>query len=288
MRPPSTSGCAAAPRSGNARASQRRVRELCHVVHARGIGHVELAHRLVQGPERSVVGGRAVPHAARRIGVEVAADEPHLLGAPAKLGHRVRHTRLDVARRLGQLAHRREVVGVEVADPPDQVVAVLGPEPRRVGVADVVAHPRRSRRDAAAARRASARLRIPERCWCPTPARDRDRASIGRWSSCSRRVSPRRAVCTRQRFARRGRSASDAVARVRRRSPDRCCAGWLRWRRTAAGSCRPSTFWGGLCPRASPKESSKPNRSPMHGLCKRPSIPRCSSWSISIRSIASK
>ena len=112
-----------------------------HVDHRRD---VELAERLVQRVPVAVGQRRPVPVAARGVGVEVGAHEPHLLDAAPELVNR----RLDRgARGLGKLAHRGEVVRVQVAHPPDQLVAVLGPEPAGVDVADVVAHPRRPRRE---------------------------------------------------------------------------------------------------------------------------------------------
>ena len=64
-----------------------------------------------------------------------------------QLGDRVPDRRLRITWRLRELTYGREPIGVQVADAADQVVAVLRPELRRVGVADVVTHPRRPRRE---------------------------------------------------------------------------------------------------------------------------------------------
>ena len=106
--------------------------------------HVELAHRLPQRPPRPVGQRRPGPVATGRVGVDVAPDEPELLDAAAQFGNAGVDGR---TRRLGQLAHRREVVGVQPADAVDEVVLVAGPVPGRVLVADVVAHPARPRRE---------------------------------------------------------------------------------------------------------------------------------------------
>ena len=107
-----------------------------HVDHGR---HVEFTHRFPQRPPVAVVQGRAGPEPAGRIGVDVAADEPHLLDAASEFGHRIVEAG---PRRLGQLADGSEVLGKEIAHPPDQIVLVLRPELGGVLVADVVGHPR--------------------------------------------------------------------------------------------------------------------------------------------------
>src|SRR3546814_19807432 len=53
------------------------------------------------------------PVAAAGVGIEIAPDEAHFLDAALQLRDRVRRR---AARRLGKLADRREVAGIEVAD----------------------------------------------------------------------------------------------------------------------------------------------------------------------------
>ena len=106
--------------------------------------HVEFTHRLEQRVPVRVEQRRPSPVSARRIRVEVAANEAHLFDAAAQLTHR----RLNIdARRLRKLADRSEVVGIQIADAPHKVIAVLAPVATGVLVADVVAHPGRSRRE---------------------------------------------------------------------------------------------------------------------------------------------
>ena len=120
---------------------EARVARRAHVHHRR---HVELDDLLVERIPPAVGERRLLPVAARRIGVQVAADEPQLVDAALELGDAVlgRH-----ARRLGQLADADEVVGVERAHAADQVVAHARPFEARRRVADVVRHHARARRE---------------------------------------------------------------------------------------------------------------------------------------------
>src|SRR3546814_6613923 len=77
------------------------------------------------------------PVAAARVGIEIAPDEPHFLDAALQLGDRVLRR---AARRLGKLADRREIAGIEVADAPDEIVADPRPLAAHLLVADVMAH----------------------------------------------------------------------------------------------------------------------------------------------------
>ena len=106
--------------------------------------HVELDHLLVQRIPPPVGERRVLPVAARRIGVQVAADEAELLHAALELRDAVRGRD---AGRLRQLAHADEILRVERHAAVDQVVAELRPRAARRGVADVVRHPRRPRRE---------------------------------------------------------------------------------------------------------------------------------------------
>src|SRR5262249_20741952 len=84
------------------------------------------------------------PVAAGRIGIEVAADEAKLVHAALELDDRM----LDGhARRLRQLAYADEVLGIEIDDTLDQVVARTRPRLRSRLVADVVRHRRGARRE---------------------------------------------------------------------------------------------------------------------------------------------
>src|SRR3546814_15598094 len=77
------------------------------------------------------------PVAAARVGIEIAPDEPHFLDAALQLGDRVLRR---AARRLGKLADRREIAGIEVAAAPDEIVADPRPLAAHLLVADVIAH----------------------------------------------------------------------------------------------------------------------------------------------------
>src|SRR4029077_7600489 len=76
--------------------------------------------------------------------VQVAADEAQLVDAPLELRDATLGTH---ARRLWQLADADEVVRVERAHAPDEVVAHARPFDARRRVADVVRHRARSRRE---------------------------------------------------------------------------------------------------------------------------------------------
>ena len=84
-----------------------RVARRAHVDHRR---HVELDHLLVERIPLAVGQRRVGPVAARRIGVQVAADEAELLDAALELGDAVRGRD---AGRLRQLADADEVLGVQ-------------------------------------------------------------------------------------------------------------------------------------------------------------------------------
>ena len=99
--------------------------------------HVQLHHLLVDGIPVAVGERRVLPPAARRVRVQVAADEAQLVHAPLQLGDAVlgRH-----ARHLRQLAHAHEVLRIELDRPMDQPVADA--RPLRCGglVAELVRH----------------------------------------------------------------------------------------------------------------------------------------------------
>ena len=118
-----------------------RIARRADVHHGR---HVELDHLLVEGIPVLVGQRRRAPVAARRIGIQVAADEPELVDAPRQLPDAVGQR---IGRCLRQLAHADEVLRVQVADAVDQIVAVLGPVQARRRVPDVMRHRRRARRE---------------------------------------------------------------------------------------------------------------------------------------------
>ena len=125
--------------------------------------HVQLHHLLVERVPPLVGERRVLPVAARRVRVQVAADETELLHAALQLGDAVgrRH-----ARRLRQLADADEVLGIERAAPVDQVVADLGPVQAGGRVAHVVRHagrPRREDRDVGAPLALKLELRVLQR-----------------------------------------------------------------------------------------------------------------------------
>ena len=111
-------------------------------VHHRG--HVELHHFLVERIPVAVGERRRRPVAARRIGVEVAADESELVDAAFELANASvgRHTR-----RLRQLTDTDEVLGVQRADAMNQIIAVLRPVETRRRIADVMSHAGGARRE---------------------------------------------------------------------------------------------------------------------------------------------
>src|SRR5439155_21650014 len=76
--------------------------------------------------------------------IEIAADEAEFLHAALQLRNAVRRRH---ARTLRKLAHTDELLRVESADAPDQLVAMLRPVPARGLVADVMAHTHCTRRE---------------------------------------------------------------------------------------------------------------------------------------------
>ena len=119
-----------------------RVARRRHVDHRR---HVELDHLLVERIPVTVGQRRRGPVTARRIGIEVAADEAEL--AHAALRARATELRDRHAGRLRQLADADEVLGIQIDDALDQVVAGARPGLRDRLVADVMRHRRRARRE---------------------------------------------------------------------------------------------------------------------------------------------
>ena len=112
-----------------------------HVDHR---GHVELHHLLVERIPPAIAERRVGPVAAARVRVQVAADEAELPDAALEL------TDAGVGRHPGglrELGDAGEVLGVELGDPVDEVVAVLGPRDAGGLVADVMAHPARAGRE---------------------------------------------------------------------------------------------------------------------------------------------
>ncbi len=106
--------------------------------------HVELDHLLVERIPPLVGERRRVEVAARRIGIEVAADEAELLHAALELLDRGGRR---LALRLRQLAHADEVLRKQRADAVDQIVADLRPFLAHCEIADVVAHAGGARRE---------------------------------------------------------------------------------------------------------------------------------------------
>src|SRR5687768_15007119 len=88
---------------------------------------------------------------ARRIRIEVASDKSKFIDAALELRNRILRRN---SRALRQLAHRDEVLRIEIADAIDQIIAVLGPVLAGGFISDVVAHhgsPRRKDGDIRAA-----------------------------------------------------------------------------------------------------------------------------------------
>ena len=88
--------------------------------------------------------GGACPVSARRIRIQIAADEPELVDAALELGDAVGQR---IARRLRQLADADEVLREQLTDAMDQVVAVPRPVEAGARIADVMRHRRRARRE---------------------------------------------------------------------------------------------------------------------------------------------
>ena len=97
--------------------------------------HVERDQALVERVPERIGQRRRGPVAAGGVGVQVAADEPHLADAALELGDRAVERG---AARLRQLADGREVVGVKIADATDQLVAGARPVEAGLGAADVI------------------------------------------------------------------------------------------------------------------------------------------------------
>ncbi len=106
--------------------------------------HVELGHLLVERIPPLVGHRRRIPGAARRIGIEVAADEAVFVDAALELADAA--LRID-AGRLRQLAYADEVLRIERADAMDQLVADLRPLQAQPGVTDVMRHAGGARRE---------------------------------------------------------------------------------------------------------------------------------------------
>ena len=106
--------------------------------------HIQIAHGLVERIPVFVAKRQILPVAARRVRVQVAADEAHFLYTAAQFGDAC----LDrCLRALWQLANRHEILWKDVADTADQVVAMFGPCLGGAGVADMVTHPAGARRE---------------------------------------------------------------------------------------------------------------------------------------------
>lgn len=115
------------------------------VARRRDVDHrrnVQLGHRLIQRVPRAVRQGDPAPVPARRVRIEVAADEAEFLNAAPEFRNAVRGRR---PRRLRQLADAGEVAREQLADAMDQVVAYPGPLFIRAGRREMVSHARRAR-----------------------------------------------------------------------------------------------------------------------------------------------
>src|SRR3984893_9758421 len=106
--------------------------------------HVELDQFFVKRIPPAVGERRRVPVAARRIGIEIAADETKLVDAAREFADAI--LRID-AGRLRQLAHADEIVGIEGGEAVNQVVRNLRPFEAHAFVADVMRHAGRARRE---------------------------------------------------------------------------------------------------------------------------------------------
>jgi hypothetical protein len=106
--------------------------------------NVELHQLLVERIPPAIRERRVGPVPARRIRIEIAADQAERFDAALELGHAIRRRH---ARRLRQLANADEIVGIEPAAAMDQIVADLRPCKADVGIADVVAHAGGPRRE---------------------------------------------------------------------------------------------------------------------------------------------
>ena len=170
---------------------ERGIAGLAHVHHRR---HVELAELFVHRVPPLVGQRRLGEFPARRIGIEIAADEAEFVHAAFELGNHA--ARID-ARRLRQLADADEVLRVQLADAMDQLVAMLGPVPAGGLVADVMPHgagARREDRDVGATRALQLELRILEAV-ADLVVADRDAAL--RRAPASASSAPRSAACAR-------------------------------------------------------------------------------------------
>src|SRR5260370_41520508 len=84
------------------------------------------------------------PAAARRVGIEMAADEAELRDAAFELADAIGGRR---SRRLRQLADTDEILGIEGADAMNQLVADLRPMEAGGGRPDMMGHARCARRE---------------------------------------------------------------------------------------------------------------------------------------------
>src|SRR5262249_38287426 len=105
---------------------------------------VEFAQFFIDRIPVAVGERRRVPVAARRIGIEVAADEPVFLDAAFELGDD--GLRLD-AGRLRQLADADEVIREKLGNAVDHLVGGLRPFERSLVVTYIVAHTGSARRE---------------------------------------------------------------------------------------------------------------------------------------------
>ena len=106
-------------------------------------GHVQLHHLFVKRIPPFIRDRRRVPVTARRIWIEIAPDEAEFHHAPLQFPDAIIRSH---ARRLRQLAHAHEVLGINHAHAMDHVVARDGPVQAGLRVANVMPHHRRPRR----------------------------------------------------------------------------------------------------------------------------------------------
>ena len=184
--------------------------------------HVERDHRFVERVPVAIGERRRGPVTARRIRVQVAADEAELVDAAFELANAVVRR---YARRLRQLADADEVVGIQRADAVDQIVAVLRPVQAGGRVADVMPHPRGARgkdRHIRAALALQLQLR-PLEALPDLVVRDRNRAFLTRLRRVLERGDLR--VAVRLQRLRRRRVVTVAIDDHRSRSISPC-GGW--------------------------------------------------------------